>query len=53
VDFEKQLNLFIRLRTLYVYLDRLHKFGQNPNEEQRTFLETLRGRVHAKLGWEN
>ncbi|MBE9168396.1 phosphotransferase [Pleurocapsales cyanobacterium LEGE 06147] len=48
---EKLINLFLRLRTIYVYLDRLYLFGSNPNIEQRNTLEQLKLRVHAKAHW--
>ncbi len=46
-----QLNWFIRLRILYVYLDRLALFGTSPADDQRKTLETLRQRVHECFVW--
>lgn len=50
-DYEKPIDIFLRLRTIYVYLDRLYLFGSNPNIEQRNILEQLKLRVHAKANW--
>jgi len=50
-DYEDLLNLFIRLRVIYVYLNRLHRFGPNPVEKEAELINTLRERVHADVGW--
>lgn len=50
-DYEKLIDIFLRLRTIYVYLDRLYLFGSNPNIEQRNTLQQLKLRVHAKASW--
>lgn len=46
-DYEEQIGFFLRLRVLYVYLDRLYSFGQNPNTEQKKTLDILKNRVHS------
>lgn len=48
---EEQIDLFIRLRVLYVYLHRLNLFGQSPDEAQRATLSLIRQRVHERKGW--
>lgn len=45
----QNLNLFFRLRVLYVYLSRLYKFGKSPTENERQILVELQSRVHQKL----
>lgn len=45
-----QHSWFMRLRILYVYLDRLMIFGGNPSESQRETLCLLRHRVHEGFG---
>jgi amicoumacin kinase len=45
-DFQKQISIFLRLRILYVYLDRLYLFGKNPNLEQQNTLAILSKKVH-------
>ncbi len=49
-DYEKQIDLFIRLRVLYFYLSRLHMWT-NPTEQQKRELLQIRNRVHSKIGW--
>jgi len=44
----KHLDTFIRWRVLYVYLDRLERFGPTPTPEQRRIVDTLRERVHRQ-----
>lgn len=48
---DKLIDLFIRLRVVYVYLSRLHLWSVNRTPEQAKEIETLRGRVHSKTGW--
>ncbi|MBC7870007.1 MAG: phosphotransferase [Chitinophagaceae bacterium] len=50
-DLHSQLSLFIRLRILYVYLDRLMLFGAAPTESQKETLFTLRQKVHEGFEW--
>ncbi|MBK9321361.1 MAG: phosphotransferase [Bdellovibrionaceae bacterium] len=50
-DHERLVDLFVRLRVIYVYLDRLHRFGSAPNSSQAAELLLLRERVHAQKGW--
>lgn len=45
---EEHLDLFIRWRVLYVYLDRLERFRPVPTPAQQQILDTLRGRVHQQ-----
>jgi amicoumacin kinase len=45
------LSEFIRLRILYVYLDRLMLFGVEPSESQRETLHLLRRKVHEQFEW--
>ncbi|KAA3596072.1 MAG: hypothetical protein DWQ06_15970 [Calditrichaeota bacterium] len=45
----QNLDLFFRLRLLYVYLSRLYKFGMNPTKEEKKILVELKSRVHQKL----
>jgi len=42
---EVKIDLFIRLRNIYVYLSRLHWFGANPNQQQQIQLGLTRERV--------
>lgn len=46
-----QLNWFIRLRILYVYLDRLLLFEVLPHESQQETLQLLKQRVHEGFVW--
>ena len=50
-DLEQALNWLMRLRILYVYLSRLHKFGKQPNETQQKTLRQLKERVHKTFIW--
>ena len=50
-DASALIDLFIRLRVVYVYLSRLHLFGKAPNDEQLATLESLKKLVHAQTGW--
>lgn len=50
-DHEGLIDLFIRLRVIYVYLDRLHGFGSAPSSSQAAELHSLKERVHAQKGW--
>lgn len=43
--------LFMRLRSEYVYLDRLYWFAPTPTTEQMRILETLKARVHSRASW--
>jgi hypothetical protein len=42
---------FLELRTLYVYLSRLKKFGEHPTAVEQAALQDLRARVHERLDW--
>lgn len=48
---EELIPIFVRLRTMYVYLDRLYWFGDEPNEKQREILAGLAERVRTKAEW--
>ena len=48
---DEKVNLFIRLRVIYVYLSRLHMWSANQTEDQMATLTSLRERVHSKMGW--
>lgn len=50
-NLEELLGLFIRLRTVYVYLARLYVFGQEPNEKQREILAGLTERIRTGTNW--
>ncbi|MGZ3808704.1 MAG: phosphotransferase enzyme family protein [Bacteriovorax sp.] len=50
-NYEERLDILIRLRIIYVYLDRLHRFGLHPNPVEEKNLQYLRERVHAQEGW--
>lgn len=50
-DHDKLIELFIRLRVVYVYLSRLHFWSTNRTPEQTKEIEVLRERVHSKTGW--
>lgn len=43
--------IFLRLRAIYVYLDRLYLFGLHPTIEQSRTLNQLKLRVHAQASW--
>jgi Ser/Thr protein kinase RdoA (MazF antagonist) len=47
----KHLDLFLRLRIVYVYLSRLKMFGGSPSAEQAKTLELLRSRVLERVEW--
>lgn len=49
-DYEKQIDLFIRLRVVYFYLSRLHMWT-NPTSQQKTDLLLFKERVQSKVGW--
>lgn len=46
-----QWSWFFRLRTLYVYLSRLMKFGESPTEKEQEVLARLRRNVHEPFAW--
>jgi amicoumacin kinase len=46
-----QSGWFMRLRILYVYLDRLMLFGAAPDESQQEILQRLRQQVHDGFDW--
>jgi Ser/Thr protein kinase RdoA (MazF antagonist) len=48
---DELIDLFIRLRVIYVYLSRLHFWSDNRTSQQIKDLEMLRSRVHSKTGW--
>jgi amicoumacin kinase len=50
-NFDNLIDLFIRLRVVYVYLSRLHLWSKNRTSEQARDLENLKGQVHEKTGW--
>lgn len=50
-NYEELIDLFIRLRVLYVYLSRLHLWSVNRTLKQQRDLDLLQSRVHAKIGW--
>jgi Ser/Thr protein kinase RdoA (MazF antagonist) len=45
------ISWFLRLRILYVYLDRLMLFGPSPTAEQQATLGELRRNVHERYEW--
>ncbi len=45
------LDLFIRLRVVYVYLSRLHLWSHDRTLKQAQELELIKFRVHDKQGW--
>ncbi len=47
----EQIDWFIRLRILYVYLDRLLLFGTAPSAADQETLRLLRQRVHERFVW--
>ncbi|MEK7355016.1 MAG: phosphotransferase [Bdellovibrionota bacterium] len=49
--YEDLLDLFIRLRVVYVYLSRLHLWAVDRTSEQQAELVALKSLVHAKAGW--
>lgn len=50
-DYEEQIGFFLRLRALYVYLDRLYSFGEAPNTAQKKTLDMLENRVRSYQEW--
>ncbi|MGZ3768564.1 MAG: phosphotransferase enzyme family protein [Bdellovibrio sp.] len=48
---EELIDLFIRLRVIYVYLSRLYFWSDNPTPEQQKDLELFKNRVHSQTGW--
>ena len=50
-NYDDLIDLFIRLRAVYVYLDRLHAWGANATPDQAKEIERIRTRVHAATGW--
>ena len=46
------ISWFLRLRILYVYLDRLMLFGATPTAEQQATLNELRRSVHERFEWD-
>ena len=44
-DTLRNINWFFRLRTLYVYLSRLMKYGSHPTTEEQSILASLRDKV--------
>ena len=49
-EYEKLIDLFIRMRVVYFYLSRLHMWT-NPTAQQRQDLLLFKERVHSKIGW--
>lgn len=50
-DFDSLVGILARLRSVYVYLARLYKFGAHPTAEEQVVLEQCKARVHAKSNW--
>lgn len=50
-NLEDLIDLFIRLRVVYVYLSRLHLWSKNRTVEQERDLAIFKSRVHSKSGW--
>jgi len=50
-NLDELIDLFIRLRVIYVYLSRLHLWSENRTPEQTEQIETFRKSVHAQTGW--
>ncbi|MGE3800447.1 MAG: phosphotransferase enzyme family protein [Candidatus Kapaibacterium sp.] len=46
LDMLGNINWFFRLRTLYIYLSRLMKYGSHPTDEERGILASLQNRVN-------
>jgi Ser/Thr protein kinase RdoA (MazF antagonist) len=46
------ISWFLRLRILYVYLDRLMLFGATPTAKQQAILHDLRRNVHERFDWD-
>lgn len=49
--YDDLIDLFIRLRAVYVYLDRLHRFGPSPSANDIKVISELKERVHTNQGW--
>ncbi len=49
----EQLNWFLRLRMLVVFLSRLWSFGPNPTAEQQRTIDRIRANVHHPVGWDS
>jgi Ser/Thr protein kinase RdoA (MazF antagonist) len=47
----REMDWFIRLRILYVYLSRLTKFGPSPTDDERATLASMRAAVHETFAW--
>lgn len=50
-DFDSLIGILARLRSVYVYLARLYKFGTHPTAEEQLVLEQCKARVHEKSNW--
>ncbi len=50
-NYTELIDLFIRLRVMYVYLSRLHLWSDNRTQEQSKELSVFQERVHEKIGW--
>lgn len=50
-NYSELIELFIRLRVVYVYLSRLHLWSVDTTVEQKQNIELLRNMVHTKSGW--
>lgn len=50
-DYNELIDLFIRLRVLYVYLSRLYLWSENRTVSQEKDLNTFKNLVHLKAGW--
>ncbi len=50
-NIDELIDLFIRLRVVYVYLSRLHLWAMNRTAEQQKDLDLFRQMVHARTGW--
>ncbi len=50
-DYEKLIDLFIRLRVVYFYLSRLHMWSEHRTQTQEADIVLFRERVHSKVGW--
>ena len=48
-----ELDWFLRLRMIYVYLSRLWWFGERPSSHQQVILNRLQALVHHPITWEN
>jgi Ser/Thr protein kinase RdoA (MazF antagonist) len=48
-----ELDWFLRLRMIYVYLSRLWWFGERPTSHQQLVLDHLRYLVHHPVTWDN